>query len=126
VTRCDQGSAFIEALVACVVVAGVLAALFDVIQASAERRSGLQARREALMIARSELAAVGEEVPIAPGQLEGVEGDDRWRIQVDQPLAQALAISRAGPLYPVRVSVAAARGGPELAVLKTLRIGAGS
>jgi general secretion pathway protein I len=123
VSGSDQGSVFIEALVACAVVAGVLAALFDVIQASAERRSGLEARREALMIARSELASVGEEVSVAPGQVEGVEGAYQWRIQIDQPLAQALAISHAGPLYPVRVSVTAARGGQELVVLKTLRIG---
>jgi general secretion pathway protein I len=120
--RRDEGSVFVEALVACAVVAAVLAGLFEVIEASARRRVALETRREALMIARSEIAAVGVEIPVAPGQIEGVQDDYRWRVRVDQPLAQSAAISRAGQLYPISVSVAPARGGADLIVLNTLRL----
>ena len=123
-SRRDEGSVFVEALVACAVVAAVLAGMFEVIEASARRRLALEERREALMIARSELAALGDEIPVAPGVVDGVEDDYRWRVRVEAPLAQSLAISHAGSLYPVSVSVAPARGGADLVVLKTLRLAA--
>ena len=122
--RREEGSVFLEALVSTTVAAAVLAALFGVIEASTLRREGLEARRAALMIARSELDAVGEELPIAPGQIEGVRADYRWRIEVEPPLQGSVGIGRAGAVYPVNVAVARARGGADLVVLRTLRLAA--
>ncbi len=122
--RQEQGSVFLEALVATTVVAAAVVALFGVVEASALRHRGLEARRMALMIARSELDAVGAALPIAPGQAQGVESDYRWRVQIEAPLPSPLAIGNAGAVYPVDVTVGPAKGGADLVVLRTLKLAA--
>ena len=118
----DVGSALVEALVAAAIVAAVLGVTMETASSAAARRGGLEQRRTALMVARSELAAVGAEIPVMPGEMDGVEGDFSWRVRIDPAQADGTVISRAGSADLVTVSVRSARGGPDLAVLKSLRL----
>ena len=118
----DRGSAFIEALVSTAIVAGVLATLFAAIDQAGARRRDIDARRTALLIARSEMAAVGGEIALTPGQVEGVQGDFRWRVRIDPDQAASLTTSLAGAPALVSVSVRPARGGEDLVTLRTLRL----
>lgn len=116
----ERGSVFIEALVSAAIVAMILAAAFQVTADSAQRRRTLEARREALMIAQSELAAVGSALPVAPGSTEGAAGEDIWRVDM-QPCGSGRG-SLAGRLYCVSVSVRSAVGGAPLATLNSRRL----
>jgi type II secretory pathway pseudopilin PulG len=115
----DEGSVFIEALVATAIVAMVLTATFQLAADSAIRRRGLEARREALMTAQSELAAVGSEIPLSPGAVEGSDGARTWRVEM-QPCGGGG--SAAGRLYCVDVSVRSTEGGAPLASLSSRRL----
>jgi hypothetical protein len=120
--RSDSGSAFIEALVATAIVASVMAAMFGAIDQAGVRRHQIESRRTALLIARSELAAVGDEIPVTPGQIDGAQGDFLWRVRIEPGQPSGPAGSLAGAPALVRVSVRAAAGGDDLVVLKTLRL----
>jgi type II secretory pathway pseudopilin PulG len=122
VRRGEAGSALVEALVATAVLAGVLGATFTALTAAQQRQAALDQRRTALMIARSRLAAVGLEVPAAPGDTEGVQGDFSWRVRIDPSQAETPAVSALGQPELVTVSVRALRGSADLAVLKSLRL----
>ena len=118
----DAGEVFIEAIIASAIVAMALGATYRVIADSAARDRGLEARRAALMIAQSEMADVGAEIPLAPGQTSGVIGALVWRVTVS-PYAEATA---AGALWKVAVAVSPRSGGPALVTLQSLRLGAGA
>jgi|HubBroStandDraft_1064217.scaffolds.fasta_scaffold455284_2 hypothetical protein len=121
-TSRDSGTVFIEALVSTAVVAAVLAALFAALQSAALHHRQIAERRDALLVAQSELAAVGTAIPVTPGALEGVDGDMRWRVRIDPPIESPLAFSRAGAPSEVTVSVGLASGDTDLVVLRTLRL----
>jgi hypothetical protein len=70
------------------------------------------------MIARSELAAAGSALPLAPGTTQGVDGDDVWQVDM-QPCG---GVSSAGVLYCIAVSVRSRSGGPPLIALNSRRL----
>lgn len=119
-TARDDGSILIEALVATAIVAMILLATFQVSADSAARRRTLEARRYALMTARSQLAAVGFATPLAAGTTEGADDDQAWRIEIE-PCGQGAA-STAGRLYCIAVSVRPLQGGPSLVTLTSRRL----
>ncbi len=55
-----------------------------------------ESRRTAMMIAQSELAAVGPIIPSIPGTTEGTEGDFYWRVDIS-------AYAQQGPQPPAPV-----------------------
>lgn len=116
----EGGSVFVEALVAAAIVAMILAATYRVTADSAARHAKVEARRYALMVARSTLASVGSAVPFAAGATEGVDGADIWRVEM-QPCGEPGAAS-IGTLYCVAVSVRGAQGGPPLVTLNSRRL----
>lgn len=120
--RPDAGSVFVESIIAAAIVAMALGATFQVIAQSARRGHAIEDRREALLVAQSELAAVGSEIPLTPGQSAGLAGDLEWRVDVS-PYADAIGASAAGSLWRVEVSVSPRDGGESLARLTTLRLG---
>src|ERR1700761_8087789 len=78
----DQaGSVFIEAVVALALLAGILAAVYQVSAGSAARHRAIEARRQALMVARSVLASVGIAEPLSAGGMQGAADGQAWRIQ---------------------------------------------
>ena len=118
----DRGSVFIESMVAAAIVAMGLAATFQAIGDSARRDRDAEAHRAALLVAQSELAAVGSEYPLHPGETAGGDGDFVWRIEVS-PYSDGVASSAAGGLWRVSVAIRPRSGGPDLVTLQTLRLG---
>ncbi|MGC1305140.1 MAG: hypothetical protein WA840_22460 [Caulobacteraceae bacterium] len=98
----EDGSILVEALVSSAIVAMMLATAYQVIGESAARHQKVEARRYALMIARSQLAAVGSATPLAAGAVDGRDGDDTWRVEMS-PCGSGK--STTGVLYCVDVSV---------------------
>jgi general secretion pathway protein I len=121
-TRPDSGTMMVETLIAAGIVAIMLGAMYGSIAESASRQRMVDARRQALMVARSELALVGAEVPATPGHTTGITGNYAWQIDV-VPYSGDLNPSYAGPLGEVSVAVRRnGEGGAPLATLRTLRV----
>ena len=119
--RRDRGDVFVEALVATAIVAMILAATFRVIADGAARERRTDSRRMALLVAQSEVAAVGADIPLAPGESAGFAGNLVWRVNVS-PYDGAGGATAAGALMKVHVSVRPRAGGAELVVLDSLRL----
>ena len=117
----QSGSVFIEALIAAAIVSMILAAGFQVTADSANRRRMVEARRYALMVARSQMAAVGYSIPLTAGAAECRDGPARWR-GAKEPCARAAGDTARRALYCVAVSMRDARGGPPLVTLKSRRL----
>ena len=117
----DTGSIFVEAMIAAAIVAMALSGTFRVIADNATRARAAEARRAALLVAQSQLADVGAEIPVATGTSDGVSGDLLWRVDV-APYGDQDQVGSAGALFDVTVSVSPAVGGPALVTLHTLRL----
>jgi len=120
--RTDRGSVFIESMIAAAIVAMALAATFRVITDGAQRDRAVETRRAALLVAQSELAATGSEIPLQPGQSAGSAGDFIWRVDVS-PYIDGVDASAVGGLWRVDVSVSPRAGGADLVTLDSLRLG---
>lgn len=120
-TANQDGSALIETLIATAIVSMMLAACFHVAAESAARRRAVEARRYALMTARSQMAAVGSATPLVAGTTQGVDGPDIWRLDM-QPCESEAGSSAFGTLYCIQVSVRSAKGGSPLVTLKSRRL----
>ena len=120
--RPDAGEIFMESIIAAAVVSLIMVAMFRVITDAAMHTRMNEQRRVALLVAKSELAEVGSEIPIASGANSGVSGDMAWTVQVS-PYSDDSGASSAGALYSVDVSVRPRVGGRPLVRLRTLRLG---
>ncbi len=120
--RSDAGEIFMESVIATAVVAMIMVAMFRVVTDAAIHSRMSEQRREALLIAKSELAEVGSGIPIASGESSGVSGDMAWSVQVS-PYSDETGASSAGGLWAVDVSVRPRLGGRALVRLRTLRLG---
>ncbi len=119
--RRDRGSAFIESMIAAAIVALALGTTYQIIADSVARERLAQARSGAYLVAQSELADVGAEIPIEAGQTTGVAGPFAWKVDLS-PFETGQTVSTAGVLLRVSVSVRSRAGGPELAALHSLRV----
>jgi general secretion pathway protein I len=120
--RGDEGSVLIESMIAAAVVAIMLGGLYQTIGASAQRHRMIEARRAALMIAQSELASVGADIPVATGRTSGVSGGYIWEVETAPYGAGGITVSDAGRAALVTVSVSARDGGGPLATLRSVRL----
>jgi type II secretion system protein I len=120
----DRGAVFVEALVAAAIVAMILAATLRVISDGAAGQRMMEDRRMALLVAQSELATVGADIPVEPGDSAGFAGNLVWRVDIS-PYEAAGGSNSAGALMKVRVSVRPRAGGADLVVLDSLRLGRG-
>ncbi|HEY5072442.1 MAG TPA: hypothetical protein VII63_10465 [Caulobacteraceae bacterium] len=119
--RRDKGEMFVEAIIAAAIVAVALGGAFQVIADSAARGRKAEAHRAALLVAQSELAEVGADIPLEAGQDAGVAGNLVWRVDITPYAAEGDANS-VGALWKVVVSVRPRSGGAPLAVLESLRL----
>lgn len=131
IRRGERGSVLVEAMVGSAIIAMTLVAMYSAIIESARHNQAAEERRNALMIAQSELAAVGTLIPAAPGVTEGTQGDFIWRVDIEPWAAGqqqgggfGMAPNPAGVLCVVRVSVGDQKRRP-LAVLNTLTLARG-
>jgi general secretion pathway protein I len=118
----ENGSVLIEAMIASAIVALMLAAMYGAIADTARGSAHANEKRTALMIAQSELAAIGTALPLSPGVTGGVQGPYAWRVEIE-PYAEAAAPSDAGGLWDVTVSVRATDGNADLVTLRSLELG---
>lgn len=121
----DSGSVFIESMVAAAIVALSLAAMYRVIEDGAMRNRAVNAKQNALLIAQSELAAVGSAIPLAQGMTGGTEGPYAWRVDISPSDAESTA-SSAGQLWDVTVSVRLLDRGNAIVTLNSLALAPGS
>ena len=121
--KSDAGSVFIESMVAAAIVALALAAMYHAISDGAMRNRKLDRKETALLIAQSELSAVGSAIPLASGMTGGTDGDYAWRVDIAPYDADA---SDTGTLWQVTVSVRALDGGNDLVSLTSLKVASGS
>jgi hypothetical protein len=123
--RADQGSMFIETLIAAAIVAGVLGMSYQVLSDAVSRSRSVESRRMALLVAQSQLAAIGETRPVPLGATSGVAPPFIWRATVER-LPGGMATSQAGDLARVTVTVRPSEGGADLVSLTTLRLTQGA
>ena len=114
----DQGSVLVDALVAIGVIAITLAFAGETVGGAALRTKAGEQTRLAGLEARSRLAEVGADIPLSVGQASGEDGDLIWAVDIEPAPGASGSVS----LLDVTVTVAA-RGGPNLAKLHSLRIG---
>ncbi|HTT99875.1 MAG TPA: hypothetical protein VMF58_17630 [Rhizomicrobium sp.] len=125
--RRESGSALVEAMVGAAIVMGTLAGMYEAIRESAAHNHMIEERRTALMIAQSEIAAVGSVIPASVGITEGTQGTYYWRVDIEpfgssQPQPGfGTPPNPAGTLCSVHVTVGDARRQP-LANLTTLTL----
>jgi len=119
--RVDAGEVFIESLVAAAIVAMIMVGMFRVITDAAMHARMTEQRRVALLVAKSELAEVGSEIPIASGENSGVSGNLAWTVAIS-PYSDESGASAVGSLWAVDVSVRPRLGRGELVRLRTLRL----
>jgi Tfp pilus assembly protein PilV len=133
VVKRERGSVLIEAMCGAAIISMTLIAMYTSIITTTSHNRMAESRRVAMMLAQSELAAVGPIIPTSPGTTEGTNGDFYWRIDISpysqggQPQQPVLgqAPNPVGQLCLVTVTVADQRRAP-LAVLTTLTLARGS
>ncbi|MBV9509540.1 MAG: hypothetical protein JO303_04585 [Caulobacteraceae bacterium] len=115
----DQGSVVADALVAIGVMAITLTYAGQVIGDSALRAKTGEQRRLAELEARSRMAEVGADIPLAPGQARGEDGDLVWTVDISPATDTP---NPGGGLLEIDVS-AGVHGTPDLVTLRSLRVG---
>ncbi|UAJ09057.1 hypothetical protein [Polymorphobacter megasporae] len=115
----DDGSVLIEAMVAVAIIAAVLAVTYRSLGENALRLRAADSARTATMIAQSRLAAVGSDIPLAPGETDGTDGAFAWTVTID---AEPAAASTSGNLLRVSARVRDIDGRADRARLDTLRL----
>jgi general secretion pathway protein I len=117
----DRGFTLIEVLVAFVIAALALGALFQGAAGSLAATGTSGRYDEALSRARSHLAAIGHGIPLSPATQQGEEGHDfQWKVVIT-PIGTASALA----LYSVQVTEGwQDTAGTRRITLVTRRIGA--
>jgi general secretion pathway protein I len=118
------GFTLLEVLVALVVFALLFGVLAQIFQTGLRQSAVAEQASAATLLARSQLARVGVEVPLAEGELDGETEDGlRWHTAI--ALAEAPSGERQSVVpYLVEVTVAWGDGPAEQVTLTTLRLGA--
>ena len=117
--RPENGFALIETLIATAIIAGMLGAVFQVIETGARQTRAVENRRLAILVAQSQLAAVGAAQNNSFGETKGVTGGIRWRIKVSPRRGNANSAAR---LEDVLVTTGMDNDGRDLFVLRTVRV----
>jgi len=116
----EGGFALVEALVALAVLALSLTCLLRVTADYARLSRLAETHRAAELVAQSELAAAGLLYPLDGGTVTGVVGPFIWRVQ-SAPYGDG-AESAAGRLWLVSAGVRRREGGPDIVVLRSVRL----
>jgi prepilin-type N-terminal cleavage/methylation domain-containing protein len=132
-TRRHQGFTLVEVVVALLIFGLAFAVVARIVQTGVLQSGRAEAMTTATLLARSQLARIGADVPVTESELDGDAGDGfRWRIVIRPALlegdrgGQTDAADRQPEIQPyqVEVTVAWGGGGPAEAVTLTgLRLG---
>lgn len=113
------GFALVETLIAAAIIAGMLAAVFQVIQTGAQQSRSVEQRRLAILTAQSQLAAVGAAENNRLGESRGVSNGISWRISITP---RGRSRSSTARLEDVTVTTGIAGEERDLFVLRTIRV----
>jgi general secretion pathway protein I len=115
------GFTLLEVLIALVIFALAFGVLAQIFQTGLRQSATAEVTTAATLLARSQLARVGVELPLEAGELDGETEDGlRWQTVIQEaepPTEEGLAS------YLVEVTVAWGEGPAEQLTLTTLRIG---
>jgi type II secretory pathway pseudopilin PulG len=106
--RAEAGFTLIEALVAFVILGLALGALLPRISLALTVTEDADAHARAVLLAESLIDAVGEEIPLEPGETDGVQDGFAWRVAI-VPAAFVPCCARGGrasePVAPLPVDL---------------------
>ncbi|MBU1211979.1 MAG: prepilin-type N-terminal cleavage/methylation domain-containing protein [Alphaproteobacteria bacterium] len=112
----DAGFTLLEALLALVILAAVLVVLYQAMAGNWHSIGAAEREKEALLVARSELARAGVETPLAPGTTSGkadngldyqvtispyLDGDADWRNPIPEAYWVRVTVSWRSGLRPL-------------------------
>ena len=117
-----SGFTLLEILVALMIFALAFGVLAQIMQTGFRQSTVARSLAGATLLARSELARVGIEVPLQVGAAEG-ESEDGMRWQTEIELVEEPGEDQSLALYQVQVTVAWGASPAEQLVLMTLRTG---
>lgn len=80
----------VETVIAAAIIAMMLGVTYQAVARAHAAVVEVQARREAVLVARSRLAEVGGPIPLVPGGVEGVSDGWRWRVSISAQQGEAL------------------------------------
>lgn len=124
-----RGFTLLEVLVALICFAMVFGVLAQIMRTGLRQAASADGTMMASLLARSQLARVGVELPLAIGEVEGETDGMRWRTTVrlaDMGPPAADALVEETDISAYRVDVTVAWGNPENGqdlTLTTLRLG---
>ncbi len=117
----DSGSIFIETLIASAIVALMLAATYRSIGDASLRTKKAEERREALLVAQSQMATAGITQSLSTGGTSGIDGEMAWQLDV-APYVFASDENDVGQMERVRVTVRRRDADQDLITLSSLRL----
>ena len=117
-----SGFTLLEILVALVIFALAFGVLAQIMQTALRQSTVARSLAGATLLARSELARVGVEVPLQVGRAEG-ETEDGMRWQTEIELVEGPDEEQSLALFEVQVTVAWGASPAEQLMLTTLRTG---
>ena len=118
----SSGFTLLEVLVALVIFALAFGVLAQIMQTGLRQSAGAQSVAAATLLARSELARVGVEMPLQVGRAEGQTEDGmRWQTEIE--VVEGPDEDQSLALYQVQVTVAWGSSPAEQLSLTTLRAG---
>jgi general secretion pathway protein I len=118
----SSGFTLLEVLVALVIFALAFGVLAQIMQTGLRQSAGAQSVTGATLLARSELARVGVEMPLQVGRAEG-ETEDGMRWQTEIEVVEGPDEDQSLALYQVQVTVAWGASSAQQLSLTTLRTG---
>jgi general secretion pathway protein I len=117
--RHAQGFTLLEVLVALIVFALAFGILAQILRTGLRQSASADTAAAASLLARSQLARVGTELPLEVGKTEGEADGMRWRTAIELALSATEDTELAA--YQIRVTVTWGAG--QEVTLTTLRIG---
>jgi general secretion pathway protein I len=121
--RRQRGFTLIEIIVALAILAVALTALFQAFSSGLQATTATERQAAAVMLARSLLDRIGEDIPLAPGEKTGVSDDgQRWSIAIAPSPLIAPEHRADSPVLPFDVQVSVATDGRQPVTLTTLRL----
>jgi type II secretory pathway pseudopilin PulG len=115
----ESGFALAETLVATAIIAAMLGVTFQSIEAGARQTRQIEDRRKAMLVAQSQLTAVGSAQSASFGETSGLTSGIRWRLSVQPYRANEPSGAR---LETVSVTAGLAGDKRDLVILKTIRV----
>jgi general secretion pathway protein I len=118
----ELGFALVETLIACAIMAAMMAVTYQVVQTSARATWRTQAQQRGVLVAQSVMARLGSDIALAPGSVDGTSDGVVWRVAIDQYRGDGANGRDGAGLLEVIVSVRTSDDRKALLDIRTLRL----